>query len=511
MSPANRQILLKLLVAFLVSYLILLGIYWHESRGYAQRQAGKLMKDALLTHHAIHSFVEKFQRKEIYRLKQEGVLYKDFFLPELMSRTFAARTINDLLNEERKRAGEPQIYFKLATNTPRNPLNLADSWESTLLARMNTGNLSEYQEINRDNNGELRIFFALPIDPNNASCLICHGDPKNAPKEMLQRYGDTAGFWERNGEIRAMISMRVPLASYYKSANRIFVILSCVTLLVFTAIFYAITHFLRRIDRHEQMLIESEKMASLGRLVAGFAHEINTPIGIAVGASTHALESSSEVRLMLRQEEVHEDDLLSRLDEIEQACKLTYSNLNRTAEMVRGFKRTAVDQTRGEARLYNLREIIEDVVVSLHDRIKRSAVTVVVNAASDIQLYGRPGVVDQILTNLISNSLLHGFNNGDRTGQITITARLDGNDIVIDHDDDGVGINQRAIQKLFEPFFTTARENGGSGLGLFICYNLVTAELKGSIKCYSEPNHGTKFVVRYPAESIQHTRNGVPE
>jgi signal transduction histidine kinase len=511
MSPVNRQILLKLLVAFLVSYLILLGIYWHESREYAQRQAGKLMKDALLTHHAIHSFVEKFQRKEIYRLKQEGVLYKDFFLPELMSRTFAARTINDLLNEERKRAGEPQIYFKLATNNPRNPLNLADSWESTLLARMNTGNLNEYQEINRDNNGELRIFFALPIDPNNASCLMCHGDPKHAPKEMLQRYGDTAGFWERSGEIRALISMRVPLASYYKSASRIFLILSGVTLFVFAVIFYAITHFLRRIDRHEQMLIESEKMASLGRLVAGFAHEINTPIGIAVGASTHALQASSEVRTMLQQEEVNEADLVTTLDDIDQACNLTYSNLNRAAELVRGFKRTAVDQTRGEARLYNLRETIEDVVASLHDRIKRSAVTVTVQAPADIQLYGRPGVVDQILTNLITNSLLHGFQNGTRTGEITISGRRDGDEIIIEFVDTGIGMSQRTLQKLFEPFFTTARESGGSGLGLFICYNLATVELKGSIKCYSEPNNGTKFVVRYPIETIQHPRNEVPE
>lgn len=255
------------------------------------------------------------------------------------------------------------------------------------------------------------------------------------------------------------------------------------------------------VQQAQKELVESEKLASLGRLVAGFAHEINTPIGVAVGASSLALESSKKVQPLLLQEEVDEAVLRTHLGEIDEACRLVFSNLTRAADLVGRFKRTSVDQARGAARLYELDETIGDVIASLHDLFRRTPVSIRVDCPGQIKLYGYPGALGQILTNLVINSLNHGFANGTLAGEIELTGARQGDEIVIELRDNGKGMDSRTMSRIFEPFFTTTRESGGTGLGLFICHNLATAELKGSLRCDSEPGQGTRFVLRYPAQS----------
>ena len=264
----------------------------------------------------------------------------------------------------------------------------------------------------------------------------------------------------------------------------------------------SLSQALSLIKQTQRELIESEKMASLGRLVAGFAHEINTPIGVAVGASSHGLAATGKLRPLLAQDEVDETTFLKLLDEVDEANRLVYANLTRAAELVGSFKRTSVDQTRGTARRYNLNQTLQDIVASLHDRIKRTAVTVTLRCDTLIEPYGYPGALGQIMTNLITNSLQHGFANGTRTGAIQIEAHREQDDVVIDFHDNGKGVTEQDRQRLFEPFFTTARDKGGTGLGLFICHNLATAEMKGSLRCESQPDQGTRFLLRYPAGHV---------
>ena len=504
MNKGNRNILLMILAGFMLAYAILVVIFWRETRDYAVREAEKLVQDALFTHRAVHTYVAKVSRPEIYRLQGEGKLYKEYFRPETMSFTFAARRVQELVNDEREKAGVQKVYFKLASDNPRNPVNLADEWEEKLLKRFNQekDQLKQFKEVTRGKDGRDQLYFAMPIEASSAGCMKCHSDPKLAPVELIEKYGDKGGFWEDPGIIRALISIRVPLDHYLVNAEKIFAVLSSVTFAAFAAMFLGIFYFLRRIDRQEQMLIQSEKMASLGRLVAGFAHEINTPIGVAVGSSTLAVEASGRVRKMLAQDEVDEATLVDELNGIDKACNLTYANLNRAAGLVRSFKRTSVDQTRGEARAYNVKETLSDVVASLQDALKNSPVTVKIECPEDITTYGRPGALDQIVTNLINNSLLHGFEKGTRAGEIALQVFRDGSDLRVEYRDNGKGMDERTRQKIFEPFFTTARDSGGSGLGMFICYNLATTELGGSIEMSSTPGEGVKVTLRFPFRSV---------
>jgi len=247
-------------------------------------------------------------------------------------------------------------------------------------------------------------------------------------------------------------------------------------------------------------LVQSEKMASLGRLVAGFAHELNTPIGVAVGTTSTLQKQSKFINQLLEQEEVDEDELVSALETIDEAAELTLSNLRRAAGLINSFKRTAIDQTSEEIRPFEVKNTIEDVINTLHNQFKHTRIEIQIDCAEDLILYSMPGAVEQIITNLLMNSLIHGFEEGKNSGFIRIAVHLEGNRLHIDYSDTGKGITAEAIEKIFEPFFTTHRAHGGSGLGLYICYNLITNQLKGSLNCESTPGKGVLFKIAFPVE-----------
>ncbi|MEW7980759.1 MAG: DUF3365 domain-containing protein [Candidatus Sedimenticola endophacoides] len=229
MTSKHNIHLLYLLLAFIVAFLILFSQFRTYTEDYAIREAEKLVQDALLTHRAIHKYVTKVSRPELYRLKEEGKLYQEYFAPETMSFTFQARGIKDYLNEERRAAGMPEIYFKLASNNSRNKINRADPKESELLERMNRGELTKYRELQQDADGAPSLYVAMATDPVAEGCLACHGDPEDAPREMVARYPRAEDYYEKEGDIRALISIRIPLADHLEDARRIANILIFIT------------------------------------------------------------------------------------------------------------------------------------------------------------------------------------------------------------------------------------------------------------------------------------------
>ncbi len=247
-----------------------------------------------------------------------------------------------------------------------------------------------------------------------------------------------------------------------------------------------------------QELVHSETMASLGRLVAGFAHELNTPLGVAVGCASALQREAHKIRHLMAQEEVDVDDLLEAVISIEKGFTLTLSNLERAANLVTSFKRTAVDQTSGEVRTFRVLEVIEDTINTLQSRFKKTDIKIQVACPQELQVKSLPGALEQLLTNLLMNSLIHGFEEGQRAGQIQLVAQLQENHLHLDYSDSGKGIASENLAKIFEPFFTTHRAHGGSGLGMYICYNLVTTQLQGTITCDSVLGNGVKFTIIFP-------------
>ncbi len=247
-----------------------------------------------------------------------------------------------------------------------------------------------------------------------------------------------------------------------------------------------------------QELVQSEKMASLGRLVAGFAHELNTPLGVALGSASVLQREAQKIHRLMAQEEVDVDELLAAVTSVEDGFTLTLSNLERAANLVTSFKRTAVDQTSGEVRAFRVLEVIEDTINTLHNRFKPTEIKIQVTCPQELKVKSLPGALEQILTNLLMNSLIHGFEEGQRAGQIQLVVRLQETQLHLEYSDNGKGIAPENLAKVFEPFFTTHRAHGGSGLGMYICYNLVTTQLQGTLTCDSILGNGVRFRIDYP-------------
>jgi signal transduction histidine kinase/purine-cytosine permease-like protein len=252
---------------------------------------------------------------------------------------------------------------------------------------------------------------------------------------------------------------------------------------------------LHNLQQAEAQLIQTEKMAALGGLVAGIAHEINTPIGIGVTAASLLMEKTIAFSERFKSGTMKRSDLEKFLDLAQQSSRMTLSNLERAAELIHSFKQVAVDQSSESKRVFNLKDYLEEILLQLSPKLKVTRHQVEVRGDRHLALTSYPGAFSQIVTNLIMNSLLHAYEAGE-AGQIILSFEQTDEQVIFEYIDDGSGIAPENLGKIFEPFFTTKRGQGGSGLGLHIVYNLVTRKLKGTIQCESRLGAGTKFVIK---------------
>lgn len=218
MSRLTRAKLI-LLAVFVGAYAGLMVVVQQQLDSQARRDAERQVLESLLVHKAVHGYVTATLRPEIFRLQKENLLAADYFTAKLMSFTFIARRIQELLNHQRRQHHVAETYFKLATDNPRNPVNQADAAESDLLRQMNEGRIAEYRQV-VDIDGRRYLYFALPVERTDRSCMRCHGKPDDAPRELLRVYGDQRGFGESMGQVRALISIRVPFESFEKDARQ---------------------------------------------------------------------------------------------------------------------------------------------------------------------------------------------------------------------------------------------------------------------------------------------------
>ncbi|MGM7447865.1 ATP-binding protein [Idiomarina sp. ST20R2A10] len=258
---------------------------------------------------------------------------------------------------------------------------------------------------------------------------------------------------------------------------------------------------LNNLRETQQQLIESEKMASLGGLVAGITHDVNTPIGISVTASSYLREKLDTLDQSLLNKELTQTQLKKFIEEGRESLNLLDSNLHRASDLISSFKQVAVDQASDAIRDINLKSYIEDLVQSLQPHLKKTNHQVRLECADDIFIRCPAGALSQIFTNLILNSLRHAFD-GISEGLMIISIRLDGETLQVHYSDNGNGLSEAQLKRLFDPFFTTKRDQGGSGLGTHIVRNLVTQTLSGEISAESEPGKGLNYFFSFSVQVL---------
>ena len=246
-----------------------------------------------------------------------------------------------------------------------------------------------------------------------------------------------------------------------------------------------------------ERLVESEKMAALGTLVAGLSHEINTPVGIGVTAVSHLALQTRECLGLYREGKLTRSGFEDFLQTSAQTIELVQSNINRAADLLQNFKQVATDQSSGQVRVFDLDEYLDDVTRSLSPRLRNTGFQLRKVCEPGLKMKCDPGGLYQIISNLVMNSLNHAFD-GMLVGEITLSARQEEGGVILEYADNGNGMTSEQLARLYEPFYTTKRGRGGTGLGMHIVYNNVTQGLGGSISCTSRPGRGTRFVITVP-------------
>ena len=266
---------------------------------------------------------------------------------------------------------------------------------------------------------------------------------------------------------------------------------------------------LQDLRQTQESLLQAERLASLGSLVAGVAHEINTPVGIALTSASVLKAATDEISVAVNSTGLKKSDIMRYLDTANESARLIMNNAYRAAHLIHSFKQIAVDQTSEARRPFGLKEYIEEIVSSLQPKLKKTPIRLALDCPPEIVLDSYPGAFAQVITNLTLNCVEHAFE-ADRGGEIRITAALDGEVVEVHVNDDGKGIAPDVLDRIFDPFFTTRRGQGGTGLGLNIVYNLIVKQFGGTITVASTPGKGTHFTLRIPRVTPQEPQHESP-
>ncbi|HKK91088.1 MAG TPA: response regulator [Desulfobacteraceae bacterium] len=256
-----------------------------------------------------------------------------------------------------------------------------------------------------------------------------------------------------------------------------------------------------RLEQTRDQLVQSEKMAALGGLVAGVAHEINTPVGVGVTAASFLQTKTNELQQLYESGDLKRSELETYLTTIDEVAHSILINMERAAGLISSFKQVAVDQSNEEKRLFNIHQYIGEVLLSLRPKYKNTGHDIEVICPDDFEIYSYPGAFSQIISNLLVNSLTHGLKDVEH-GKIVFEISRKNGDIWLVYRDNGAGMTEEQKAKMFEPFYTTMRGKGGTGLGMSIVFNLVTQTLKGTIECRTAPGSGAEFTIKFPQSML---------
>jgi len=265
MSVENKKLLLKTIILMSGVYIVVLLSAYLMFKNYALEENEAKMQDLIMHNKALHTYVEEQLKPVVYALKNQGSIDKDFFDPKLLSFTYMSRNIMQEYNKQRAAHKIEEIHYKFASNNPRNPINQASVHELQILKEFNAKKTDKHHEHMVINNNEY-IFYAMPVTTNVESCMQCHSDPQKAPKSLVAYYGDKAGFYENIGDIRAFVSVTMPLDAELKKMQRMFKLFASALLVLLLVVFSIIFYFIKQLDHRDAKLLEQANKDALTKI-----------------------------------------------------------------------------------------------------------------------------------------------------------------------------------------------------------------------------------------------------
>ncbi len=513
----SHSTFLKVLpLIFITFFAIVVSIFYNQHNATVLTESNKQIEMILKTNKALHAYVENIQKPVIYNLQGEGKLYEDFFDPKILSFTYIARNIHEQYAKREITNGHIPYSYKLATTNPRNPINKATPFEEGILKRFQSKEIKDYATFITENN-EKYYYKAMPIDPNKESCMKCHSTPDIAPKELIALYGSTAAFGEKVGEVRAMISLKIPVSSIINNSLQEFYISILVVGVLFLLFYIILVALLQKDARlqktlaeleesnlllsksieevHEKseqlhikdtLLAEQSKMSALGEMMSNVAHQWRQPLSVISSAAT-GLQVQKEFNTLTD-------------EKFEASCELINKNTQYLSNIIENFAHY-IDNNNTK-QYFNLKDMINNFLDIVNPEVNEHQLHIILELEEEIQLNSFPSELLQCFVNIFNNSKEAFEGQNIDTKYIFIAAfRKDDKTSIIFKDNAG-GIPNEILPKIFEPYFTTKHKSQGKGLGLHLVYKLVKETMEGDISAQNlnftyngEDFYGAEFII----------------
>lgn len=472
----------KVIIGFLIFfYLVILTLFYNFYEQLAMKDAKHEVTSILRTTKALRHYVEETQKPIIYKLQDKGNLSKDYFDPKILSSSFIASKMHERYKKIEYELGNKPYQYKLAATNPRSPKNKADEFETEILNKYRNQEINEFSKIIEEN-GQKYFFSAIPIGANKESCMKCHGDPKDAPKDMIDIYGDKDGFFEKVGDIRAIISLKIPVSNILETHRNSFYIIGFIIFIIFL-IFCILVYILYKKDiliqeKNEKLLLHKNKFASMGEMLGNIAHQWRQPL-------TQLSSILINLELTYDKNKLTKEKFKQKV--IEANTQISY--MSNTIDDFRDFL-----LTKKEKDNFYIKDIINILEKFLSITLEKYRIKIIVNIEDNFELYCHRNELIQALINLINNSKDAYLERDIKDRIIKIkTYNTKGKKIIEIHDNAG-GIDEKLHEKIFEPNFTTKNQSIGTGIGLYMTKMIIEKNSKGTIKVTNK-NKGVLFTI----------------
>lgn len=453
----------KLGAIFISLFVIGSMFFYYFLNKYYTQEAYKKVRQNVIFSNAMHKYANHKIKPVIYGLVKEKKLDDGFFDRSVMSSSYMITAIYGFYKNIalEKSVNVDEIEIRFASNNPTNPKNMATAFESEILKKFNNTNVTSYTDrILR--NGKDTLFYALPSERNSNECLKCHGNPNNAPKDMINQYGSKNGFNEHIGEVRA-ISAIYSVVDADSEMMKFFIVVESLMLFIFMILYLSVRYFILKLKQKDKLIAKQSHFAAMGEMIGMIAHQWRQPL-TGMGMS---------VNNMLLDIELQDIDEKRFKDSLEIINK-QISYLSTTINDFQSFFKLDV-----KSESVNIKKVVEDSCMIIDGTIKSNKIEIKLNIDADMTISTRKNELMQIILNLIKNSMEAYKDNNVQERVIEITATQNSQRVEIFIKDNAGGISKEIIDKIFNPYFSTKSAKNGTGLGLYMSKMIVEDHLSG--------------------------------
>jgi len=476
----------KIIALFISTFILGSSIFYFIINDFYEKEAFKLIEEKTLLSEAMQKYVSTYQKPAIYQLIKEKKLDNDFFDPALMSSTFIITHVDNIYQQNalRKHLNIAKFDFKFASDNPTNLINKATPFESNILKKFNEGNIKSYsQKINKD--GDNYIFFALPSRKNTTKCLKCHGDPRVAPKQMVEQYGNKNGFYEKLGYIRA-INVVYAKVDAKGDMLKLFLMVESLMFVIFFSIFFIVKYFVVNLKEKDELITKQSRFAAMGEMIAMIAHQWRQPL-------TGMSMTTNNMLLDIELEDIDNKRFTTNLELINK--QITY--LSNTIDDFKDFFKSNKKHEHVDLNL-----LVKESCQIIQTTLAKNSINIQQKYNENIKdISTLKNDLVQIILNIIKNAMDAYIENNITPRNIDVEISQDSKYTTIKITDNAGGIPKDIIDKIFDPYFSTKNEKNGTGLGLYMSKMIVQDHLNGDLKVEVKDN-STTFSIIIPREVI---------